>query len=117
MTRIALEGFGKGLLASDEVFIEATGHAMAVSRVLSPFVTRLVIVNPLQAKTIAHDHVKTDKIDVGVLVSLYAAGYLPESGRLTRRPNVDAGSWPADTRAYAIAPGLKKRCTRSCMRT
>ena len=78
MTRTALEGFGKGLLASDEVVIEATGNAMAVSRVLSPFVTRVVIANPLQVKAIAHAHVKTDKIDAGVLASLYAAEYLPE---------------------------------------
>ena len=39
MTRTALEGFGKGLLATDEVAIEAT-NCMAVSRVLSPFVKR-----------------------------------------------------------------------------
>jgi len=36
MTRTALEGFGRGLLATDEVVIEATGNCMAVSRVLSP---------------------------------------------------------------------------------
>jgi transposase len=78
MTRTALEGFGKGLRATDEVVIEATGNCMAVSRVLSPFVFRVVIANPLQVKAIAHAHVKTDKIDAGTLASLYAAGYLPE---------------------------------------
>ena len=78
MTRTALEGFGKTLLSSDEVVIEATGNAMAVSRVLSPFVFRVIIANPLQVKAIAHAHVKTDKIDAGVLASLQAAGYLPQ---------------------------------------
>lgn len=78
MTRTGLEGFGKSLLASDEVVIEATGNCMAVSRVLSPFVGRVVIANPLQVKAIAHAHVKTDKVDAGTLASLYAAGYLPE---------------------------------------
>lgn len=78
MTRTALEGFGKGLHATDEVVIEATGNCMAVSRVLSPFVARVVIANPLQVKAIAHAHVKTDKVDAGTLASLYAAGYLPE---------------------------------------
>ena len=78
MTRTALEGFGKSLLATDEVVIEATGNCMAVSRVLSPFVKRVVIANPLQVKAIAHAHVKTDKIDAGTLANLYAAGYLPE---------------------------------------
>src|SRR5579883_628046 len=78
MTRTALEGFGKGLNRTDEVVIEATGNSMAVSRVLSPFVAKVVIANPLQVKAIAHAHVKTDKIDAGTLASLYAAGYLPE---------------------------------------
>ena len=78
MTRTALEGFGKGLRSTDEVVIEATGNCMAVSRVLSPFVARVVIAHPLQVKAIAHAHVKTDKIDAGTLASLYAAGYLPE---------------------------------------
>jgi len=78
MTRAGLEGFGKSLRATDEVVIEATGNCMAVSRVLSPFVKRVVIANPLQVKAIAHAHVKTDKVDAGTLASLYAAGYLPE---------------------------------------
>ena len=78
MTRTALEGFGRQLLKTDEVVIEATGNCMAVSRVLSPYVKRVVIANPLQVKAIAHAHVKTDKVDAGTLASLHAAGYLPE---------------------------------------
>jgi transposase len=57
------------------VVIEATGNCMAVCRVLSPFVKRVVIANPLQVKAIAHARVKTDKVDAA---SLFAAGYLPE---------------------------------------
>jgi transposase len=56
MTRTALEGFGKTLLAGDEVVIEATGNSMAVSRVLAPFVARVIIANPLQVKAIAQAH-------------------------------------------------------------
>lgn len=78
MTRTALEGFGRQLKKTDEVVIEATGNCMAVSRVLSPHVKRVVIANPLQVKAIAHAHVKTDKVDAGTLASLHAAGYLPE---------------------------------------
>jgi transposase len=78
MTRTALEGLGKTLEPSDEVVIEATGNSMAAARVLSPFVARVVIANPLQVKAIAHAHVKTDKVDAGTLANLYAAGYLPE---------------------------------------
>lgn len=61
-----------------EVVIEATGNCMAVSRVLTPHVKRVVIANPLQVKAIAHAHVKTDKVDAATMASLHAAGYLPE---------------------------------------
>lgn len=78
MIRTALEGIGKRLQPTDEVVIEATGNCMAVSRVLSPLVARVVIANPLQVKPIAHAHVKTDKVDAGKLATLYAAGFLPD---------------------------------------
>ena len=78
MTRSALEGLGNRLAATDEVVIEATGKNTADSRVLSRFVARVIIANPLQVKAIAHAHVKTDKIDAGTLASLRAAGYLPD---------------------------------------
>src|SRR4051794_9546187 len=37
MTRSGLEGFARGLTKEDEVVVEATGNAMAVGRVLSPY--------------------------------------------------------------------------------
>ena len=45
---------------------------------LTPFVARVIIANPLQVKAIAQAHLKTDKIDAGTLASLHAAGYLPQ---------------------------------------
>lgn len=78
MTRSGLEGFGRTLSREDEVVVEATGNAMAVMRVLAPYVARVIVANPLQVKAIAHAHVKTDKIDAGVLASLRAADFLPE---------------------------------------
>lgn len=78
MTRSGLEGFGRRLSKEDEVVVEATGNSMAVVRVLAPFVGRVIIANPLEVKAIAHAHVKTDKIDAGVLASLRAADFLPE---------------------------------------
>ena len=78
MTRSGLQSFGRSLGKEDEVAIEATGNAMAVVRMLSPYVTHVIVANPLQVKTIAHAHVKTDKIDAGVLVSLRATDFLPE---------------------------------------
>ena len=62
----------------DEVVVEATGNAMAVVRVLGPYVARVIVANPLQVKAIAHAQVKTDKIDAKVLAQLGAADFLPE---------------------------------------
>lgn len=78
MTRAGLEGFGRSLAREDEVVVEATGNAMAVVRVLTPYVARVIVANPLQVKAIAHARIKTDKIDAGVLASLRAADFLPE---------------------------------------
>ena len=78
MTRSGLEGFARSLTKDDEVVVEATGNAMAVVRVLSPYVARVIVANPLQVKAIAHARIKTDKIDAGVLAQLRAADFLPE---------------------------------------
>jgi transposase len=78
MTRAGLEGSGRRLNKEDEVVVEATGNAMAVVRALEPHVARVIVANPLQVEAIAYAHVKTDKIDAGVLASLRAANFLPE---------------------------------------
>jgi transposase len=78
MTRSGLEGFGRGLRGTDEIVVEATGNAMAVVRVLSPFVARVIVANPMQVKAIAHARIKTDRIDAGILAQLHASGFLPE---------------------------------------
>lgn len=62
MTRPGLEGFGRSLRRTDEIVVEATGYAMAVVRVLSPYVGRIIVTNPMQVKAIAHARIKTDKI-------------------------------------------------------
>src|SRR5438477_3470437 len=67
MTRSGLEGFGRSLGKEDEVVVEATGNAMAVVRVLTPYVARVIVANPTQVKAIAYARIKTDKIDAGVL--------------------------------------------------
>ena len=38
-----------------------------MSRVLAPFVARVIIANPLQVKAIGQAHFKIDKIDAGTL--------------------------------------------------
>jgi hypothetical protein len=113
MTRSGLEGFGHSLGKEDEVVIEATGNPLAVVRVLSPYVARVIMANPLQVKAIAHAHVKTDNIDAGMLASLRAANFLPEVWCRIRIPSAGADWWHAATRLSGTARGSRMRCTRS----
>nr|WP_273507120.1 hypothetical protein [Fulvimarina manganoxydans] len=50
MTRSGLEGFAHSLEGDEEIVVEATGNAMSVVRVLSPFVARVIVANPMQVK-------------------------------------------------------------------
>ncbi|WP_235940359.1 hypothetical protein [Bradyrhizobium hipponense] len=51
-------------------FGELASNSLAVvSRVLAPFVARVIVRNPLQVKAIAQAHVKADKIDAGTFTS------------------------------------------------
>ncbi|MTH94732.1 IS110 family transposase, partial [Roseibium sp. RKSG952] len=74
----AVLAFARNLRKTDEVVLEATGNTAAIVRLLSPFVARVVIANPMQVKAIAHARVKTDKVDARILAQLHAAGFLPE---------------------------------------
>lgn len=117
MTRTALEGFGKTLLASDEVVLEATANSMAVSRVLAPFVARVIIANPLQVRRSPR---LTSRPTRSTLVRSPVCGRRDtcrRSGRLTRRPNASVGWWRGATRSCGIARGSRTRCIRSCTRT
>lgn len=78
MDHDAVVAFGRRLRETDEVVLEATGNTAAIVRLLSPFVARVVIANPMQVKAIAHARVKTDKVDAKILAQLHAAGFLPE---------------------------------------
>ena len=70
--------FAERLNVEDEVVLEATVNTKAIVRLLSPFVGRVVISNPLLVRAIAWAKVKTDKIDASVLAKLHASGFLPE---------------------------------------
>ena len=70
--------FAKRLKPDDEIIIEATGNTNVIVRLLSPFVGRVVIANPILVRAIAWAKVKTDKIDAAVLAKLHASGFLPE---------------------------------------
>ncbi len=110
MTRSGLEGFGRTLDKADEVVVEATGNAMAVVRVLSPYVARVIMANPLQVRAIAHARIKTDKIDAGVLAQLRAGDcprfrvlpVLRERREIPHGPTEGAGDPGRDAGSVAV---------------
>lgn len=78
MDREAVLNFASTLTKEDEVVLEATGNTSIIVRLLTPFVRRVAIANPLQVRAIGWAKVKTDKIDAAVLARLHAAQFLPE---------------------------------------
>lgn len=78
MDRDAVLKFAETLTKDDDVVLEATGNTAVIVRLLTPFVHRVVIANPLQVRAIAWAKVKTDKIDAATLARLHAAQFLPE---------------------------------------
>jgi transposase len=78
LVRERVIAFAKRLGKNAEVVVEAPGNTMAVVKMMTPYVKRMVIANPLQVRAIAHAKVKTDKIDAAVIAKLHAAGFLPE---------------------------------------
>jgi transposase len=78
-TREGLEAFAREHLRStDHLALEATFHSWSIVEVLSPFVQKVVVSNPMATKAIAQSKVKTDKIDARVLSELLRIDYLPE---------------------------------------
>jgi transposase len=72
-----LELFAQSLAADDQVALEATGNALAIARIIEPYVGRVVLANPKAVKN-STQSAKTDKLDARTLAKLLAAGFLPE---------------------------------------
>ena len=86
-----LEVFAQSLGPKDQVVLEATGGALAITRILEPHVGRVVMANPMAVRAIATAKAKTDRLDARTLAKLLAAGFVPgvwigdERTRLLRR--------------------------------
>ena len=86
-----LEVFAQSLGPKDQVVLEATGGALAIARILEPYVGRVVMANPMAVRAIASAKAKTDRLDARTLAKLLAAGFVPgvwigdERTRLLRR--------------------------------
>ena len=74
-----LEGWlKKKLHSTDQVVIESTTNAWHVYDLLSPWVERVAVANPIRVKQIAQARVKTDIRDTLILARLLAANLVPE---------------------------------------
>ena len=82
---------GNSLTRQDKVIIESTGNAFEIARVLEPFVSEVVIANPMHVRAISHAKVKNDQFDARILAELLAADLVPrvwigdEQTRVLRR--------------------------------
>jgi hypothetical protein len=117
MTRAGLEGFGRSVGKEDEVVIEATGNAMAVVRVLSPYVARVIVANPLQVKAIAHATSRPTRSMPACWRRCERLIICPRSGCPTPIPSACGGWCRAVTRLSGTARRSRTRCMRSCTPT
>jgi hypothetical protein len=96
MEREAVLTFANKVLTKDvDVVLEATGNTAIIVRLLTPFVRRVVIANPLQVRAIAWAKVKTDKIDARPSLVSPGRSSCPRFGCLLRTSNCNGGSWPS----------------------
>ncbi len=73
-----LKVFAQSLAPDDVVAREATANALAIARLLEPYVARVVLADPKAVKGMTGLRAKTDKIDAQLLARLLAAGFLAE---------------------------------------
>jgi hypothetical protein len=72
-----LELFGQSLAPTDRVVMEATGNALAIAKILEPYVAEVVLAHAKLVRAISHARIKADKIDARVLADLLAADLIP----------------------------------------
>ena len=73
-----LVNFAKNVLAKNDILaMEATTNTWSVVDILEPYVTKIVIGNPLKTRAIAEAKIKTDKVDAMILAQLLRCDFLP----------------------------------------
>ncbi len=77
--REAMKVFAESHLKKrDQVALEATTNTWPVVEFFRPFVSKIVVGNPLKTKAIAEAKIKTDKVDAEILAQLLRCEFLPE---------------------------------------
>jgi transposase len=102
----ALELFAQSLGANDQVALEATGNALAITRILEPHVGRVVNANARALRALSSLKAKTDRLDARTLAELLAAGLLPAvwAGDEETRPSAGASPAAPSSSSSAAAP-------------
>ena len=80
----------------DQVVLEATSGSVAVARILTPYVRRVVVANAADVRAISHARVKSDRLDAAMLARLLAADLIP-------------GVWVADEGTEALRRRVVRR--------
>lgn len=91
-----LEALANSLQPDDQVALEATSNALAITRILQRKVQRVVVATKRDLEAIARAKTKTDQLDARILARLLAAGLL-------------AGSWLPDEMTRAQRRRLARR--------
>lgn len=73
-----LSKFCESLMPDDVLAVEATGNTRYFYNQVSPYVSKVVIVNPTQFKVISESVKKTDRVDAEKLAFYLSKGMLPE---------------------------------------
>ncbi len=99
-----LQAFALQLRPGDRVAMEATGNALAIARIIGPYVAAVEIVNTRRLKAITDSKQKTDRHDAKTLAQLLAAGMF-------------AGSWQPDEATRMLRRRVARRARLVTHRT
>ncbi len=92
----AIRTLAESLDSEDQVVLEATSGSVAVARILTPYVARVVVANAADVRAISHARVKSDRLDAAMLARLLAADLIP-------------GVWVADEGTEALRRRVVRR--------
>jgi transposase len=99
-----LEEFASRLRPTDRVAMEATGNALAIARIIAPYVAAVEIVNTRRLRAISESKQKTDRHDARTLAQLLAAGMFE-------------GSWQPDEATRVLRRRVSRRAKLVAHRT
>jgi transposase len=99
-----IEAFANSLAPDDQVALEATSNAAAITRLLEPRAARVVVATRKDVEAISGARAKTDRIDARTLARLLATGFLE-------------GCWVPDEATRALRRRLSRRAQLVRQRT